>query len=37
MKFFENKKSYAYDPRLLKAIIAPRLLTNYAKEKHLND
>ena len=24
------KKSYAYDPRLLKAIIAPRLLTNFA-------
>ena len=28
--FWRIKKSYAYDPRLPKAIIAPRLITNYA-------
>jgi len=29
----KNKKSYAYDPILLKAIIAPRLITNFALRK----
>ena len=31
--FLKNKKSYAYDPILLKAIIAPRLITNFALRK----
>ena len=29
----KNKKSYAYDPRLFKAIIAHRLITNFALRK----